>query len=211
MVSIIHGGDNRGKLEEILKEAKRRFGLYGFERTTMQEIAGGFSMSKASLYYYFPDKESLFRAVIEREQTLFFKLLDKKYTKSTKAEEMLTEFIRQRHIHFKKFVTLNIFRYSNVAKIRPHISATFLIFRERETQVIASVLKKGNETGEFYCKDAEQTARLFLDILHGIRLMVMNFRDYSELGKGDYDRIGQKHQQFLELFIASLKYSSKTS
>jgi AcrR family transcriptional regulator len=205
MVSILHRGENTRKLEEILKEAKRRFGLYGFERTTMREIAGGFQMSKASLYYYYPDKESLFRAVIEREQELFFQLIERKFSSLDSAELMLKEFIRQRHIHFRKFVNLNIFRYSRVEKIRPHISATFVNFREREKRLIRSILERGVEANTFSCKDPETSAALFLDILHGIRLTVMNFRDYSELGKVDYDRIEQKHNQFLELFIDAIR------
>jgi len=204
MVSVSHRGEN---IEKILREAKKRFGLYGFDRTTMKEIAGGFRMSKASLYYYFPDKESLFKAVIEREQNLFFQHIARKISKPETAEDMLMEFIKQRHVHFKKFVKLNFFRYSNVEKIRPHINATFLNFRERETRVIVSILLKGIDSGEFICKEPDDTASLFLDILHGIRLMVMNFRDYSELGKTDYNLIEQKHHQFLELFISSLKFS----
>jgi AcrR family transcriptional regulator len=209
MVVVLHRGENVEKLEEILTEAKRRFGLYGFERTTMQEIAGGFSMSKASLYYYFPDKESLFRAVIEREQDLFFALISRKLSKQETAGEMLREFVKQRHIHFKKFVNLNIFRYSKLAKIRPHISATFLNFRERETQVVFAVLQSGIDSGEFKCRDSLKTATLFLDLLHGIRLIVMNFRDYSELNKPDYDRIETKNEELLDLFTASLKNSKK--
>jgi TetR/AcrR family transcriptional regulator len=209
MVTVLHHGENVGKLGEILKEAKRRFGLYGFERTTMKEIAGGFNMSKASLYYYFPDKESLFQAVIKREQDLFFRTISRKFSKLDSAEEMLVEFIKQRHLHFKKFVNLNIFRYSNVEKIRPHISATFLNFRERETQVIISILNNGIKSREFICVDPVVKASLFLDVLHGLRLVVMNFRDYTELSKLDYDKIEQKHQQFLISFISSLKISSK--
>ena len=209
MVLVLHRGENVEKLEEILREAKRRFGLYGFDRTTMQEIAGGFSMSKGSLYYYFPDKESLFKAVIEREQELFFQLISKKIAKLESPEEMLSEFLKQRHIHFKKFVNLNIFRYSNVAKIRPHISATFLNFRERETRLIFSILNKGVEMGVFNLADPLKSATLFLDVLHGMRLVVMNFRDYSELHKVDYDRIDEKNKQFLELFITSMKKSAK--
>ncbi|HEY4784669.1 MAG TPA: helix-turn-helix domain-containing protein, partial [Bacteroidales bacterium] len=62
MVYVTHSGENAEKLEVILKAAQKRFGLYGLEKTTMKEIASDMGMSKAALYYYFPDKEGLFKA-----------------------------------------------------------------------------------------------------------------------------------------------------
>ena len=72
MVYITHSGENAGKIGSILSAAQKRFGLYGLEKTSMKEIAADLGMSKASLYYYFPDKEGLFKAVVEMEQEEFF-------------------------------------------------------------------------------------------------------------------------------------------
>ena len=68
MVQIVHSGDNSDKISNILSAAQKRFGLYGLEKTTMKEIASDLGVSKASLYYYFPDKESLLKAVVELNQ-----------------------------------------------------------------------------------------------------------------------------------------------
>jgi TetR/AcrR family transcriptional regulator len=209
MVQVLHSGENKKKLEEILLEARKLFGLYGFERTTMQEISNHLAVSKAALYYYFPDKESLFRAVIEREQDRFFHSLARKLSTMKKSEDRLAEFIRQRHDHFRKFTNLNIFRYSRMERIRPLIMESFRIFREREKQVIVSIIDRGIRSHEFRCSNPVDTAQLFLDVLHGIRLMVMNFRDYSDLKPKDYSQIEQKHMQFLDLFKDSLRVSKQ--
>ena len=42
----------------ILDAARKRFAYYGFSKVTMDEIAADIGMGKASLYYYFPTKES---------------------------------------------------------------------------------------------------------------------------------------------------------
>ena len=52
------------KREAIIESAIKRFAHYGVSKTTMSEIAADLSFSKASLYYYFPDKLSLFAAVL---------------------------------------------------------------------------------------------------------------------------------------------------
>ena len=46
------------KKEKILEAAHHRFLHFGYSKTTMNEIAGDLSMSKALLYYYFPEKAS---------------------------------------------------------------------------------------------------------------------------------------------------------
>ena len=63
--------DKTNKMQQIIDVAQKRFGVYGLEKTSMREIAEDLNLSKASLYYYFPDKESLYRAVVEKEQDEF--------------------------------------------------------------------------------------------------------------------------------------------
>ena len=57
------GLDNKQVL--IVEAAIKRFAHFGVAKTTMSEIAADISLSKASLYYYFPDKLSLYGAVLQ--------------------------------------------------------------------------------------------------------------------------------------------------
>jgi TetR/AcrR family transcriptional regulator len=210
MVSISHSGENTEKLQQILKEARRCFGIHGFEHTTMNEIAAGVFLSKASLYYYFPDKESIFKGVIEAEQEEFFSQIMKRLNELATAELMLNEFVHIRHEHFKKFINLSIFRFTDLHMIKPHVKETFIRFRERETGIIESILKKGTQEGTFICKNPTTTATLFLEILQGLRLVVMQHRDYHELSQEDYKLMEEKHLSFIRLFIKGLKNNSKS-
>src|SRR5436190_20923918 len=53
------------KRESIVEAAIKRFAHFGVAKTTMADIAADLAFSKASLYYYFPDKLSLFAAVFQ--------------------------------------------------------------------------------------------------------------------------------------------------
>jgi AcrR family transcriptional regulator len=57
--------------EHILDTAKLAFLEAGFERTSMDAIAARAETSKRSLYAYFPTKDTLFLAVVERVRALF--------------------------------------------------------------------------------------------------------------------------------------------
>jgi AcrR family transcriptional regulator len=55
------------KREQIAVEAGRLFAAQGYDRTSVAEIAKAVGTSPASVFYYFEDKASLFRAVFERD------------------------------------------------------------------------------------------------------------------------------------------------
>jgi len=53
------------KREKIIEGAKRLFETYGFERTSMDEIAATLKTSKRTIYSYFPTKDDLILSVVE--------------------------------------------------------------------------------------------------------------------------------------------------
>jgi len=55
-----------GLVDRLLDSAYRVFGEQGFQATTLRQIATGAGISSGSIYNYFPDKESLFRATVGR-------------------------------------------------------------------------------------------------------------------------------------------------
>jgi TetR/AcrR family transcriptional regulator len=52
--------------EQILDAAERLFADQGFSRTTIKQIGQAAGVNSALLYYYFGDKERLYRSVLER-------------------------------------------------------------------------------------------------------------------------------------------------
>src|SRR5215831_10336951 len=61
-----------GKAESILAAAKRTFLAAGFGAVSMDTIARGAGVSKATVYAHFAGKEELFGTVIGRECSLYF-------------------------------------------------------------------------------------------------------------------------------------------
>lgn len=54
------------KVEAILKGAIREFLAHGYAATSMDKVTAAAGVSKATVYSYFQDKESLFAALVER-------------------------------------------------------------------------------------------------------------------------------------------------
>jgi AcrR family transcriptional regulator len=57
------------KRERVLKAALECFMLYGFKRTTMDDIAQKAAISRPALYLLFPNKEAIFRSLSEELHT----------------------------------------------------------------------------------------------------------------------------------------------
>ena len=56
---------------QLLAIARQLFARDGFERTSLRDIAEAADITKAALYYYFPNKEALYeRVVVESMQAL---------------------------------------------------------------------------------------------------------------------------------------------
>ena len=111
MVLITHTGHNLEMLDSILGTAQKRFGQYGMAKTTMQEIADDMGISKASIYYYFPDKQQLYMAVIEREHEEFLDMVAETLKALKDPAEMLVQYSSMRLKHIGSM--LNLSRISN--------------------------------------------------------------------------------------------------
>ncbi len=52
------------KLKSVLMAAFEAFSMYGFRRTSMEDIARAAGMSRAALYLHFKNKEDIFRSMV---------------------------------------------------------------------------------------------------------------------------------------------------
>lgn len=58
------------KFDQVLQGARQVFLAEGFNATNMDHVAKASGVSKATLYSYFPDKESLFTVIVQTECAL---------------------------------------------------------------------------------------------------------------------------------------------
>jgi AcrR family transcriptional regulator len=208
MVYITHSGENVDKINNIIAIAQKRFGLYGLEKTTMKEIATDLGISKAALYYYFPDKEHLFKAVVEVEQDAFFKLAEITMCKTNDPALMLKEFVKIRLEHFKKFFNLSRLTYEEFRSVKTMLSGSFTGFCLREIEVIKGVLDKGIDCGMFKVtkEETNELASLFFETLWGMRTLALHNKDLLYVEQEEFDKLKVKLNAVTEIFIRGLMY-----
>lgn len=207
MGTVANTAEPERRVDFILKAAQKRLGLYGYEKTTMQEIAADICMSKASLYYYFPDKDSLFKAVIENEQKEFLQEIERRIAELTDADTMIMELVESRHNLFRKFLNLSKFRLTEEYKAKPMLNDLYINIRAIETVTLTTIFNKGKASGIFQFDDASELAHLFSDLLQGLRIMELKRMSRLEITETENDHLIKVLREATAMFINALKYN----
>ncbi|GEP92966.1 transcriptional regulator, TetR family [Chitinophaga terrae (ex Kim and Jung 2007)] len=190
--------------DKILEAALRRFTHYGASKTTMNEIADDLRCSKASLYYYFPDKKAMHMAVLEKIAEAYFQEMEKEADNVNSATEALIRIVDIRKQFISKFCRLEIFMLLK--------DASDLMLQEkkkgmeREIALHVKIIKAGIASGEFNVKNPEQIAELLVQACAGLRFSVPDhIREDMDLDDEMFELVMEKQKQLLEVFINGIK------
>lgn len=198
-----------GKKEKIIEVALKRFSHFGIEKTTMNDIADDLNISKASLYYYFPDKNSLFLEVAVSIMSEQLEKQQKSLEKASSIPEGLMNMIDARlafaeQFHMMKIQDLQIdyfYKDKRFIELREKI-------REKEAIIIEHFLDAGIERDELREMNAEQTANTLNDIFMGIgvsRLHICSGPNSLELSKNVVESIRNSLKDVVDLIYNGIK------
>lgn len=194
------------KRSRIIEIAKRRFAHYGMAKTTMAEIAKDLSFSKALLYYYFPDKNSLYSAVLES-------LIEESLETTKEAVEKTSTVLEGIHtilevnMDFKKKY-FNLMEYTIVMRkeLPAELEAILIRFFERQQKIVEQVFRRGIERGELKKVDTTEAARIFLFGTIGMRISLLkDFKNDFIPDKSEFDAILSMQKKLADIFVAGLK------
>ncbi len=197
--------DNSLKEKEILEAARNRFAHYGFSKVTMEEIASDVGMGKASLYYYFPTKEELFKSVIYKEQNLFADEIEKLCCRKISAENKLRNYVKKRLEFFHELVNLSTLNVNTFVDIKLMFKELFKDFEKKELHLLQRILDEGKTNGEFDSRLRHETTLTFLHLLQGLRLRMIKFIKDNRMDKENYDELRVEMSVFVEIFIKGIK------
>lgn len=190
--------------DKILEAALKRFSQFGAGKTTMNEIADDIRCSKASLYYYFPDKNGLHTAVLDKVGELYFKGLEEAVANMTSASVALRDLIDIRQNFVKKFCRLELFK---LLKNSPpaHFEQKMNEVKVKEAALIEKMLEKGVRDGEFEEMNTVQVAELYNQVMIGLRFSALQgIPHLGEPTQDEFEIIIEKQKQLAQIFIKGI-------
>lgn len=195
------------KKEKILEAAYQQFLHYGYSKTTMNEIAGALAMSKALLYYYFPDKSQLYVAVTRKLAEEYLETLKDKLGQIRNLKEA---FVFQIDHHHNFIVTnYNFFDFIrlNGQNLPDEIWAVVDQIRQTEMDLLGNAIIAEAEKENIKCVDnPREIVDLLLDALHGVRVGAMGYKKTSFPKKEHLDEIHRKRLLLVDIFVNGLKH-----
>jgi TetR/AcrR family transcriptional regulator len=186
---------SRDKEDLILRAAQHRFAVYGYSKVTMDEIAEDIGMAKASLYYYFPTKETIFRSVIQHEQEEFLSRLQTVIETKLPAGQKFLEYIRLRIMLTEQLSNLTYIHKQGWSDLRPIYKDLFTEFIQKELRQLSQLLQEGKKNNEFRIEHPQKAAAMILHVLQGLHLKF--FRGYDQHANGEADRDSYEHDALM--------------
>lgn len=192
----------------IIEAALKRFAHYGLAKTTMTEIAKDISFSKALLYYYFPDKLSLYVSSIAHLMQIISRDLVKSIDKTSSSTEGIFKLLQKRQSFIQKYYNLLESTQIIGNELPDDLYQKFSKARAFEAIIISSLFSRGITSKEFEMEDPKLTTEIFLDALSGIHFNIMSKDKNIFPGKDQFKQIFIKEKLFADIFLQGLRPKS---
>jgi TetR/AcrR family transcriptional regulator len=195
--------------ELIFDAAEHQFTRYGYSKVTMEEIADDAGLKKASLYYYFPTKEELFQAVIDRKHQEFRHSVERILIKSGTVRRRIQAYVEARYTYFDRLLHLNIVDFRRASRNMPAVKRVFQRHASQELEWLTGLFEEGKRNGEFNLRGVERVAKAFFHILQGLRI---RFVKASEDARASSAASGQLRKELMlvtQIFLDGI-HSSNT-
>lgn len=197
------------KREKILEASHQRFLHYGYSKTTMNEIAGDLSMSKALLYYYFPDKSQLYIGVMRKLANDYLKLLRDNIDSFSNLKDAFVFQINTHHDFIvNNYNFFDAFRL-NEQNLPDTIWEIVDEVHKAQLSQLANAIKNEVEKGIIKPLDnSDEIVELLLDAMEGIRVggASMAHKKNSFPKKEHLEEIRTKKLLLTDIFIKGLMY-----
>lgn len=170
--------------EIIINSARCIFARFGFRKTTMDEIAQAAHKAKSSIYHHFTSKEEIFKAIAEKESSLFKEEVIKAISQQDSPQKKLRTFVITRMHALRRLVNFYnalkdeyLEHYSFIEKLRVNHD-------REEKRIIKEILQEGIERGIYIIiKDLEITAVAIITALKGLEFSWVIESDISKIEK----------------------------
>ncbi|MCB0631485.1 MAG: TetR/AcrR family transcriptional regulator [Saprospiraceae bacterium] len=164
-----------GKREMILERAKDIFSGSGYEKTTLENIGESCGLNKASLYYYFRNKEEIYVEVILKEATEFILQLQEELKSVSGTENKIHHYLLSRIQKYAERLNLSQLSMESIQKVEPIFQDLFQQVKNEEILFLRQILDEGIAQGEIEPVESTELAEaLFVisDALKHERMLV---------------------------------------
>lgn len=145
---------------QLIEAARILFIRQGFDATTMGEVAQVAKRGRRTLYYYYPNKKVLLRAVAESELGRIYDVLEAVVEKDIPANDKLVEFVITRLNNVRHSIARNGSLRSDPALFLRVVESARNRSESREIALVERILMQGIHEGIFHVENLHYMAQV---------------------------------------------------
>ena len=172
----------------IKNAAKQLFFHFGFSKTSMEDIAKQCKLAKPSIYYYYPNKESIFEEIVVEEANNFIDKVSAKIPPDYSAKDKIVFFYKTYFSDLKKYAKrlehLPETLYENYPHGRP-ITEKITTFIKANLEPL---INQGIQDGSLSVSDQEETLTAMTMMTDFLNIDWILRNDVKEMDKV-FDRV----------------------
>ncbi len=154
--------------DTIIQIARNVFGKYGFQKTSMNQIANANRKGKSSLYYYFNSKEDVFKAVLQQEASMLKGQILASIAEYDDPKDKIRAYVHIRMDGFKNMLNLYDAIRNEYLSHLPFIENARQNYDQEEQNIIKSILDDGITRGFFAISDTAIASLAIVTAMKGL-------------------------------------------
>jgi len=153
---------------KLIEEARFIFARYGYNKTTVDDLAKGAGKGKSTFYYYFVSKEEIFKAVLDKEASIFRAKLIESISTEDKPLTKIKKYVLTRLESFKELINFyNAIRNEGIGPLTI-IDEIRDKYDLEQSNIIKMVLLESISKNEIVIDDIELVTEAMVVILKGL-------------------------------------------
>lgn len=155
--------------EKIGRSAMQCFAKFGLDKTTLDDIAQAVGLNKASLYYYYKNKEDIFIEVALKEGEDFINSLQEATLLKEGIENRTAFYLESRFNYYKNVLNMNRVSVDTLNKILPRFFELYNALMKREKIFLTQLLEKAAKEEKLMMTDPENTASVLINLTDALK------------------------------------------
>lgn len=154
--------------QSLLDAAREIFSRYGYNKTTVDDIAKAARKGKSTFYYYYKSKEEIFQDVIEKEAQIFKLNLIESISAEVGPIEKIKNYISTRLNTFKNLINFYSALRNENQEHFAFIERTREKYDSEQVNIIKMILLEGIKNEIIELKDVDLASESLAVILKGL-------------------------------------------
>lgn len=192
------------KRTTILERAREIFINQGYDKTTLDDIGSACGLNKASLYYYFRNKEEIYVQVLITEAEKYIQNLQDEVQHHESTEDRVYAYLLSRIRRYAEALNVSQLSMENLYRVEPMFQELFQQIKNSEIGFLEKLLQEGVDKGDIESVDCRELADSLFVISDALKYERMIQEKPYPSGVYNYTKVEEQLSLMIRLLFKGL-------